>query len=529
MRVVILGGGFGGVMTARALARRVRRRAPVEIHLVSDENYFVFQPMLPEVVSCGLEPSHIINPIRQLCPGVSFHCAAMQHIDLTRREVTLTGADARKTHVLPFDHLVIALGQTMDLSRIPGMAEHSLPIKTLGDAFHLRNHVLSRLEEADIEDDPETRARLLTFVAVGGGFSGVETIAELNDMIKAVLAYYPRARATGCRMVLLHSRERILNELSADLADFAQKKLRARGVELRLSSRVSEATDGGVTLADGTALNAGTVVSTVGNAAHPFVARTSLPQQAGRILVDEFLRVTGFQDLWALGDAALVPDVHRGGHCPPTAQYAMRQGAVCARNILATIAGRPLKPFRFGGLGQMAIVGRRCGVASILGIKIAGILAWFLWRSVYWFKLPGLRSKIRVGIDWALDVFFPRDIAKLAVGRTEVLHRAHYRAGEAIIRQGEIADRFYIIESGEVEVVREAPGEAEQRLAVRCAGDAFGEVALLKDTPRTATVRCLTPVDVIAFSRKEFRSMVGSYDSLRRLLEQKLRDYENPK
>jgi NADH:quinone reductase (non-electrogenic) len=517
--IVIIGGGFAGVSTAMELGRLTRRDPNIQVHFVSDENYFVFQPMLPEVVSCSLEPSHILNPIRQLCRHVNFHCATVQNINLDENVVTIVGYDARRIQTLVYDHLVLCPGLTINLSRTPGMAEHSLPIKTLGDAFHLRNHVISRLEEADIEPDSERQERLLTFVCVGGGFSGVETLAELNDMIKSVLRFYPRAQAAGHRAVLIHSRDRILNELGESLAKFAERKLAQRGVEIILNTRLEEVTDQGIVLSDGRQISAGTVVSSVGNAPHPLVLNTNLPAEKGRVLTDEYLRVKNSDTIWSLGDTALVPDIKRGGFCPPTAQYAMRQGKRCARNILATIHNKPVKPFVFGGLGQLAVIGHRAGVAEIMGVKIAGILAWFLWRSIYLTKLPGLRAKVRVGLDWALDVVFPRDIAKIDVQRTEALNRAHYRKGESIIKQGEIGDKFYIIESGEVEVIREKSDHTEQQLAVRTTGESFGEIALLKDTPRTATVRCLTPVDVITFSRNDFKSLVGSYAALRTQVE----------
>jgi len=220
----------------------------------------------------------------------------------------------------------------------------------------------------------------------------------------------------------------------------------------------------------------------------------------------------------------MVPDVRRGGFCPPTAQYAMRQGRRAAQNILATIHGKNPQPFVFGGLGQLAVVGRHCGVAQIMGVKMAGFFAWWLWRSVYWMKLPGLRCKVRVGIDWALDLLFPRDITKLAMQRTEKLRRAHYRAGDTIFRQGDIGDRFFIIESGEVEVLVDQNDQPPKRLATRGAGEYFGEVALLKRVPRMATVRCMTAVDVVTFTQQDFQMLVGSYTAFRRNLERDIED-----
>jgi NADH dehydrogenase len=228
------------------------------------------------------------------------------------------------------------------------------------------------------------------------------------------------------------------------------------------------------------------------------------------------MQVKNMPNIWALGDAALVPDISRGGWCPPTAQYAMRQGHQAARNILAAVRDLPIRNFYFKGLGQMAVIGRHCGVAQIGGWKISGFFAWVLWRGVYLMKLPGLPCKVRVALDWIMELVFPRDITKIEVQRTEHLKRAHFQKGDVIVREGEIGDRFYIIESGEVKIVHREPGKPEQELAFRSAGDSFGELALLKDAPRAATVRCVTAVDVIIFNRKDFLTLVGSYHLFRR-------------
>ncbi len=510
--IVILGAGFGGISLANELAHLVKYHSSVAIHLINQENYFLFQPMLPEIVSCAIEPSHILNPIRHLLPKAHIHQATVNSIDFQDQTVKIMGTDTRRLRVIPYDHLVISLGLRMNLATVPGMTEHGLPLKTLGDAFHIRNHVLSRLEEADSEPDPETRKTLLTFVTVGGGFSGVETMAALNDMVKAVISFYPRAKSTGIKMILIHARQTILNELEVGLATFAQKKLLDRGVELRLGIKVKEVTGSSVILANEEKIPASTIICTAGNGPHPLILDLPLPQESGKIAVDATLRVKGTSNIWALGDAALVPDKIRGGWCPPTAQYAMRQGRQGGKNIFAALEGKSLQDFQFKGLGQMAVVGRHCGVAQVWGWKISGIVAWMLWRSVYLMKLPGMRCKIRVALDWLMELIFPRDITKVDVQRTELLKHAHFQKGDIIIREGEIGDRFYIIESGQVEIVHQKTGEPEEKLAIRSAGDSFGELALLKDAPRAATVRCLTSVDVIMFNRKDFLTLVGSYN-----------------
>lgn len=523
-RIVVLGGGFAGTAAAVELARALRGEPRVEVVLVSEENYAVFQPMLPEVVAGGIEPTHIVTSLRQLGGGVRFRCARVHAIDWARRVVTLADADSSRHHALPYDQLVLALGQVVDLSRIPGMAQHALPIKTLGDAFHLRNHVLSRLEQAELEDDEARRRWLLSFVTIGGGFSGVETAAEVHDLVRRALPSYSRAQATGHRMVLVHSRDVILNELDPALGAFAQRTMAARGIEFALLRRSAEATPEGVRLDDGTFLAAGTVICTIGNAPHPLITSSPLPQQSGRVTTDACLRVTGHDGVFALGDVAAVPDVVKGGTCPPTAQYAVRQGKTLARNVVAALRGEACEPFAFGGLGQLAVVGHHCGVAQLFGFKLSGFLAWALWRGVYWAKLPSFVSKVRVGLDWLLDLVFPRDLTKFEVRRTEALATSHWRAGDCLVREGERGDTFFVIQQGRVEIVR-ADGTAsggERRLAEKGPGESFGETALLTDAPRNATVRALTAVDVLTFRRTDFQKLVASYGVLREQMERDL-------
>jgi NADH dehydrogenase len=491
----------------------------MEVHLVNNENYFVFQPLLPEVVSCSIEPSHILNPIRLLCPTARFHCATVQKLDLATRRLTLVGTDARHPTTLSYDHLVLSLGLRMNLSRIPGMSEHSLPLKTLGDAFQLRNHVLRCFEEAELIDDEAQRRKALTVVVVGGGFSGVETIGALFDMMRSIFFCYPRSRATGCRAILIHSGGRLLQELTVELGDFAAAVLQRRGIEIRLNTSVKEATPDGVTLSNGEALSAGTVICTAGNAPHELFGTLGLPHDRGRLLVDEYLRVRDHSDLWAIGDNALVPDVNRGGTCPPTAQYATRQGVRCARNIWAVTHDRSPDPLSFGGLGQLAAVVHHTGVGRLFGFNVSGVAAWLLWRSVYLAKVPGLRSKIQIGLDWLLELIFPRNITMMNLQRTSQLKRAHYRPGDVICRQGDVGDHFYVIQAGEVEILQSENG-AETRIAIRSAGDSFGELALLKRIPRTATVRCLTSVDVILVTGHDFSTLVAGSRLFRTQMDQ---------
>jgi len=416
-RVVVLGGGFGGVATARRLERLFARDPGVEIALVSKGNSLLFTPMLAEVASSALEARHISAPIRALCPRTRFHRDTAVDVDLDARLVRLAGG-----RTLPYDHLVLALGAVPSYSGINGLAEHAFTLKSLGDAVALRNHVIEQLERADVEPDEAERQRLLTFVIAGGGFAGTETVAELFDLCHVVLRYYPRVEPEELRFVLVHSRDHILPELGPELRAYALERLRRRGIEFLLERRVAGATAGAISLADGTEIPTRTVIWTAGNRPHPLPAELGLPvSRAGAVLVDSTLRVEGRDDVWAVGDCARipVPGVPDAWY-PPTAQHALREGKALAANLAAVLAGREPKPFRFSAIGTLVALGHRTAVAEIRGRRFSGLLAWLLWRCVYWTKLPGLEKKLRVGLDWSIDLAFPRDIALTTTERERV-------------------------------------------------------------------------------------------------------------
>jgi NADH dehydrogenase len=325
---------------------------------------------------------------------------------------------------------VLALGSIPDYRGLPGLEEHAFTLKTLEDAMRLRNHVISLLERADVEPDPEERQRQLTFVVAGGGFAGTETVAELFDLAHDVLRYYPRIDPAELRFMLVHSRDRILPELSQALGDYSRGKLEDRGITCVLNARVAEATAEAVVLQDGRTIDTRTLVWTAGNQPNPLLA--TLPHELNRrgaIVTDETMRVVGVDDVWAVGDCAQIPDPHHEGEFyPPTAQHALRQGKVVAENVVAALKGRAPKPFRFRTLGLLVALGHRTGAAEIQGRRFSGLLAWLLWRSIYLSKLPGLEKKVRVMLDWTIDLFFPRDIV-LTVD-TSVLARSGQEAAD---------------------------------------------------------------------------------------------------
>lgn len=415
-QIVILGGGFGGLYTALELEKRLAREPAVEITLVNRDNFFLFTPMLHEVAASDLDVTHIVNPMRKLLRRTRFVEGNVDAIDLSGRAILVTHGAERHPHELDYDHLVIALGSSSNYFGLPGLAAHALTMRTLGDAIRLRNRLIENLEAASFECASEEREPLLSFVVAGGGFAGVETIAALNDFAREALRFYPSLDESQLRMILVHSGPMILPELGQELGLFAARKLRGRGVEIHCNTRVRAATDRSVELSDGVTLTTKTLVWTAGNSPHPLLATIGCPKEKGRLRVEPSLEVPGWPGVWAVGDCAWISDPRTGQAYPPTAQHALREGRLVARNIAAAIRGDEKKPFVFSTLGQLAAIGRRTGVARIFGINFSGFLAWWLWRTIYLSKLPRFEKKLRVALDWTLDLAFSKDLVQLDTG-----------------------------------------------------------------------------------------------------------------
>jgi NADH:ubiquinone reductase (H+-translocating) len=515
-RIVILGGGFAGVYTAKYLTEMLRKSDGVEVELLSEENYFVFQPLLPEVAAGGIAPTHVVNPIREIVPRARFRHCVIRNVDTEKKRVLVSQGEGRELTAVPYDHLVFCLGKVSSFSSLPGVSEHALAMKDLADAFRLRNHVIRSLELADIEPDAEKRRALLTFVVAGGGFSGVETMGEICELVQRSLRYFPAIPREEVRFLLVHAAEVLLPEMPQKLGIAARKELEKRGIEMILSARVRAASPDRVYLADGRVLSTRTFVCTVGNAPNPIVKHAIASggfreakigdRGIGVFETDRMMRCLDKPGYWAVGDCAGVPQPDGKGFCPPTAQFAIREAKTCARNILATLRNKPLESFSFKALGMLASLGQRTAVAEMLGIHLTGFIAWFAWRSVYLSKLPGFIRRLRVALDWTLDLFFPRDITQLDVARAGRLRVDHHEAGELVVRKGEIGRELYLVISGELEVLGGDDGTTS--IARLGAKDVFGERALLEDTTRTASVRAVTPVDVLVMSRGDFKSMM---------------------
>ncbi|HWV44744.1 MAG TPA: NAD(P)/FAD-dependent oxidoreductase [Nitrospira sp.] len=420
-RVVILGGGFGGMYAALEFERALARGADLDVTLVNRDNFFLFTPMLHEVAASDLDITNIVSPIRKLLRRVTFFHGDIEAIDLVHKRVGLSHGHEQHCHSLPYDHLVLALGSTTNFFNIPGLAERALTMKSLSDAIALRNHLIANLEEADFECGASLRAPLLNFVVAGGGFAGVETIAAMNDFLREAVRFFPHIREDMLRIILVSAGKVILPELGEELGTYAQRKLREQKVEIHANCKVTAVTDRDVTLSDGTTVTTNTLVWTAGISPHSLLDTLPCPKMRGRVLVNEYLEVPGWPGLWAFGDCALVPNRKTGEYHPPTAQHALREGRVAARNILATLRGERMKPFVYSTLGLLAPIGKRTGVATILGVKFSGFIAWWLWRTIYLLKLPRFEKKVLVALDWTLDVLFSKDLVHFRTTRPSTL------------------------------------------------------------------------------------------------------------
>ena len=421
-RILILGGGFAGMKTAESLEHEFQHDRSVEIILISETNSLLFTPMLAEVAGSSLEPSHISTPLRSSLPRTNFIRATVETVDLEKRIVKLAADRShqdRGPREIPYDQLVLALGAISNYLGMANVQKYALDFKSLLDAIRVRNRVIEMFERADDETNPELRQRLLTFVIAGGGFAGVELAGALNDFGRGILADYPNLRPEDLNVILVHSREHILPELSESLGHYAQEKMANRGVIFRLNTRLKDFQTGVVSLSDGE-IPAETLVWTAGTAPNPLLRTLPVERdKRGAVIVETTLAVKDHPGVWALGDCAAVTDGVTGKACPPTAQFALREAPVLAKNIRAFREGRALRPFHFDSLGSLCVVGHQTACAELSvpfartkSIRFSGLLAWAMWRGIYLAKLPGLERKIRVLMDWTVELFFPRDIVQ---------------------------------------------------------------------------------------------------------------------
>jgi NADH:quinone reductase (non-electrogenic) len=513
--VVILGGGFAGTYCARALTAGLHDGAET-VALLADKNAMLFHPMLAEVSGSSISPLHVVNPLREFCRGSSIFMGSVEEVDLNEQTVRFSPGPFVHDATLKFEHLVLAIGSVVDVSRVPGMPEHGYLMKTVGDAIRLRADVIHRLEEASVTTDAAVRRRLLTFVVVGGGYSGVETAGQLYDLLRDVHKFYPRLDRKDFRLVLVHSGPYLLPQIGEELGRYCGEHLEKRGIEVRLDTRVNAITAERAILGTGDAIETNTVVTTVGNATHPVIKklidRYQLANSKGRLVTEPTMQVKGHENLWAAGDCAAVP-LTDASVSPATAQFAIRQGTILGKNIIALKSKRPLAAFGFKALGEMASLGHLNAVGKVFGFKVSGLLGWLMWRAVYLSKLPGLERKLKVFIEWSLELLFPRDISLLDVKMTKVVGRVHLEKGDPVYHIGDPAFSFYIVEKGKVEL---SDGNGEVRAVTT--GHHFGERELLKKLQRQFNATALEATTLLALDKDTFDALAQNSLALGYLL-----------
>ena len=411
-RILIVGGGYVGLYAALRLQRRLRPDE-VELLMVTPESVMTYQPFLPEAASGSIEPRHVVVPLRTVLKRVRIINGTVEGLDHGRRSARIAPTEG-VAFDLPYDVVVIGPGSVSRVLPVPGLAERAVGFKTVAEAIYLRNHVISRMDVAESTTDALTRRRALTFLFVGGGYAGVEALAELEDLARDASRYYRSVRREDMRWVLVEATGGILPEIGAGLGEYALARLRGRGIEVHLGTRLESAEEGRMVLSDGATFEADTLVWTTGVRANQAVGRMGLPvDDRGRLLADEFLRVRGFDGAWTAGDCAAIPDLSTGGISPPTAQHALRQASRLADNLVQTLRGLEPEPFVYRQLGSLVSLGRYKGVARVMGIRLRGFPAWFLHRTYHLSRIPTLNRKVRVMIDWTVALFFRRDVAQL--------------------------------------------------------------------------------------------------------------------
>ncbi len=512
VRVLVIGGGFAGAFAARELRCRLPPHA--EIELISERNYFVFQPLLPEVVAGIINVLDAVTPLRLMLKNIRVRMGEVRSIDFDSKTLELVQGSKRKPIQRPYDHLVIALGQRTNLEMLPGFAEHGFCVRNLNDAHHLRNQVLQCLEHADVTEDHSLKRRLLTFVVAGGGFSGVEVAGELSEMIERTLSAYPHISLSEVRTIIVHRGDRLLPELPEKLGRYAEKKLRQRGLDIRLDTGLTKATSTAVYTSD-SSIRCQTLITTVGNAPTDLAEGLDVLKIRGRIVTDSRLRVPDRENVWALGDAALIPLSGEGEvFAPATAQFAVAEARHLAKNLAAAVKQRPESNFSCKPRGSMASIGRYRAVAEVFGVRISGLSAWLLWRGFYLSMLPGFATKVRVALNWLFDYFLPRSTVQTEVATPRGARRLCYSQGDVLFEPGQIVDGFYSVISGSLESRVPSPGGGEDFVRTLGPGDHWGERTLSEGRKTQGRLVAAEDSTVLVLSRDDFHLLVRAVPPL---------------
>lgn len=503
IKVVCLGGGYAAIHLVKSLKKAIKN-GKIELTIIDKNNYHTFHGLIAEMLGGQLQPGQIASPSRRLFKPAKFHNAVIEDIDITGKRVITYREFDNKQFEVRYDHLVVALGSVDDLSRYPGIAEHTFRLKNYWDCFEVRNHIIHMLELAEIETDPIERKRLLNFVVVGGNYAGVEVATELPSFFNKILSEFPGLNPDEINVNLIHSGDTILPELNArypKLVSKASRLLRKQKIlNIILKTRIKSATRDEAIFDDDTKIQTRTIISCTGNAQSPLLDKLPFKRdKMNRLVTDPNGNVIGQNDIWAAGDCAAVP-MKDGSTAPPLAIFAMTVGALVGKNILNLIQNRPLRNYQFTGLGDAASVGNRKAVGHLKGIPLLGFPAWIVWRIFMFFYVPTWDRRLRVLSDWLLWPFIGRDIVSIQKKEGLGITQRFFEPGQLIIVEGEIGKDLYVIQSGEVEIIKEGSGE-NNVLTELGPGDHFGEQAIYSGTARTASVRAKTRVELLAISR----------------------------
>ncbi len=518
--VLCLGGGYVAINLARALRSRLRA-GRVRLTVVSNENFHCFHGLVPEMLTGTLQPTDMLSPARRLFAPGDFINAEVESIDLDRHRVTVARQLDGRPLELAYDHLVLALGATEHLGRFPGLAEHALRLKSYAACFAARNQFVEMLELADMEPDPVERRRLLTFVVVGGSFAGCEVAGELSEFLPLVArAHFPNIEVREIRIVLVASTPTLLPELGSREpwtsryveSAFARDPM----IEVRLQTKLASASSEEAILSDGTRIPTRTVVACAGMSAVPVIAGLAVPRDAHqRIMTDRFARVDGRTNVWAGGDCAAVP-LADGGTAPGLAIWAMTVGRLIGRNIGRTLDQTELAPYRFTGLGDACAIGHRRAIAKLNGvpIRLTGTAAWLVWRAFMLLYVPLWEKKCRVLYSWLMTAIVGRDFLNLRADAPMNVTRVFFDAGQDIVREGDVGTSLFLIQEGEVEVIKRGEDGTETRVATLGPGQQFGEVAVFQRVRRTATVRATSRVRLVQIRREAATLIAGASEAL---------------
>ncbi|MGH1485824.1 MAG: FAD-dependent oxidoreductase [Cellvibrionaceae bacterium] len=507
-KIIIIGGGFGGAFAAKELSKQGGKQFDIE--LISDRNYFVFQPLLPEVAAGTINAQDAVTPLRLLLPNIKIRLADVKAIDHKKQTVTILQGRKRILQELDYDDLIIGSGQVTDLSLFPGFLQHSLTMKDLSDAYKLRNHVIQCMELADVTRFEDIKKMALTFVVAGGGFSGVETLGEVLEMVHRVRKYYPNIKKEDIKAIIIQRGSGLLQEMPEKLGQYASEQLKKRGATVMLNTGIESASATTVCTDKGDIIPTMTIVTTIGNGPSDFIKALPFEQSRGKLITNSYLQVKAHDNIWALGDTAAIPlETDAKGntrYAPPTAQFAVQEAKLLARNLIAFSKGKEPLPFNYKPKGMMASLGAYKGVVQMGSIRITGLLAWLLWRALYIGMLPHFSTRLRVALNWLFDYFMPRTIVQMAHAESSALIRRHYRDGEVVYERDELIPGFFIVMSGQFKLsLQTKEGEMLEKILNK--GDHGGDQVIQASSLTLGKLENVKKGELLFINRDDFTQL----------------------